>query len=1290
MKNLTKLFLAVVALFAYSCVTDTTGDLGVELGGGQTTEITLSLEESRTQLGEKVDGVYPLYWSEGDIIAVNGVASTALTAQQAGSSAATFTINGTLTAPYCIAYPAAPVGQVLFAENQVHAGDTTFGKGVSTMYAYGDSTGTELNHLTGVLKIGITGSANLTYAQISTIDRAPIAGAFALDFEKGELKATETSKSVINYSFGEGVQLSGDATYLHVAVPAGVYDELYVTLYDNEGGVMYATIKADDTKPLTAGNIREFKSAIAYAPNAEVFVVKDVASFKEFAAQAATLTKDVLFVADVDMSGEAWTPIEGYAGTLLGNGYAINGLTAPLFGTTNASFKGLHLTELNINETTTPNVGAFARYLTATDNVTPTIENCSASGKITVNCPEYTFQSKGKYLEFSVGGIIGYVAGAGVHNCVSRVDIDIKQMVAQSNTSAVSPVIGGIVGALNLFAKSDKTNVLAPMSNCVNYGDFTVANGTDNGETGYLTLSLGGCIGVQYNNNFTTLDTLTNYGDITFDANFSPSAEVQIGGVGGYFYTKGATNFTNHGKITLNSGKYFYTRVGGVIGYAVSDPIIANAYNNGDITINEGVETSSLIVGGIVATQTYTQSGGGSLTNSINRGDITLESNMPDYEGYYMIGGITGWNQCAIENCENYGNITSSSRLFDATDDETTLSIGGIAGYKTIAAIRNSKNDGDVTFTGSVETTEAAKLADVNLNIGALVGYSTYAFYDMFNEGDITIEAKVAGKLRVGGMGAVCYGPRTSTIKGNITIKSGTTVGDTIYIGGIGGTIKAGSETTSACNILVEEGVIVAGDAYIGGYAGYFYSNTLTTSINESRVEINGSIGKKLYGAGIAGTARKPITDCTNKGAFIVNATIGNAAGIGGIIGYVVEDDQKASTNLTNEAPISFLGKAVMGTFYIGGVIGYIDHSGTHSNLINKEGGVVTVATSDDSACAFRIGGAIGAVRDAVSNVTNYAPMYVSGGYADLHIGGAVCSQYNYDRTGLANYGTITADGVKATDDTLIGGIGAGGANLKVWSNSHNYGNIIVTDKSVFNKSLYVGGFFGKGEPSVNYAKVDGCSNEGNITVSSQSGAGVGANAGAYLRIGGLAGTIKPVDTAADFFTVANGYVNKGHITYNGTHTGDVMIGGFTGEMTYYDAEKWSGTIVNQGNINYNGTATGKSYVGGLIGWTSVPFSGGKVFCNVTGENYSGLGMIAGNTRADAVLTNCHCGGTTKAMVENTDGDKVWSDLEVSFENYFKYIYSTEIEANEALTDKCGYISAIDATPVDSTGAVIE
>ena len=50
MKNLTKILVAVMALFTgFACTTDVTEDLGVNLAG-QTT-LTISLEESRTQLG---------------------------------------------------------------------------------------------------------------------------------------------------------------------------------------------------------------------------------------------------------------------------------------------------------------------------------------------------------------------------------------------------------------------------------------------------------------------------------------------------------------------------------------------------------------------------------------------------------------------------------------------------------------------------------------------------------------------------------------------------------------------------------------------------------------------------------------------------------------------------------------------------------------------------------------------------------------------------------------------------------------------------------------------------------------------------------------------------------------------------------------------------------------------------------------------------------------------------------------------------------------------------------------
>ena len=427
MKNLTRIFFAIAALVAVSCTTDATEDLGIQLNGVGQTTLTISLEESRTQLGEAVNGLYPVAWCANDAISVNGIKSTSI-AIDSNASVASFSFSGVLNYPYAVAYPAAGEGKVLFADQQSYT-EGTFTDGAATMYGYAEAEGSlSLKHLTGVLKIGVTGDKTLAYAQISNVDRAPIAGEFALNFANGEVSPTETSKGVISYSFGEGVALSSEPTYIHVAVPAGVYDALYVTLYDNEGGVMYATVKADNEKPLTAGNVREFSNSIAYTPNSSVFVIKDVETLKAFATAAPTLTEDALFVADIDMTGETWTPIEGYAGTINGNGYSIKGMTAPLFGTTSASIKGLHLTDVNIYETVNPNVAPFARQLTATDTIEPVLEHCSASGKLTVDCQEYVYQNIGTYKEFSVSGLLGYVNGVAISDCVNRVDIDIKQL----------------------------------------------------------------------------------------------------------------------------------------------------------------------------------------------------------------------------------------------------------------------------------------------------------------------------------------------------------------------------------------------------------------------------------------------------------------------------------------------------------------------------------------------------------------------------------------------------------------------------------------------------------------------------------------------------------------------------------------------------------------------------------------------------------------------------------------------------------------------------------------------
>ena len=145
MKKLTKILASLVAVVAVSCTTDATQELGVDLGNnGALTEITLSLEESRTQLGEKAGDVYPLYWSEGDKIAINGVASTPLTAEYDGKSSAVFSLDGAIERPFHIVYPAPADGvvaatsglyPVTFPATQNYTVGT-FESGTAPMYGY--------------------------------------------------------------------------------------------------------------------------------------------------------------------------------------------------------------------------------------------------------------------------------------------------------------------------------------------------------------------------------------------------------------------------------------------------------------------------------------------------------------------------------------------------------------------------------------------------------------------------------------------------------------------------------------------------------------------------------------------------------------------------------------------------------------------------------------------------------------------------------------------------------------------------------------------------------------------------------------------------------------------------------------------------------------------------------------------------------------------------------------------------------------------------------------------------
>ena len=936
MKNLTKFFLAVVALFACSCATDATEDLGIALGGSETT-INLSLEQSRTELGTEANGIYPLYWSEGDKISVNGVESTEAAIDATNAAKAAF--NVTATAPYCIAYPAAPAGKVLFAEVQTHGGNGSFSSGVSTMYGYGESTlGVGLKHLTGVLKIGVKGSAVLKKAQISTIDRAPIAGPFDIDFQSGEVTATAESKQVIEYSFGEGAQLSDEATYLHVAVPAGQYDELYVTLYDAEGGIMYATVKADKQKPLVAGNVRNFAGAIEYVANADVFVISDVASLQKFAsdvtAASGVFTKDVVLVNDVDASEIEWTSLtwNSLVGdkrcTFNGNGYAIKGLKAPLFDILTANVKGLHLEDVNISTTATY-AGALANQLGGV------VENCTTSGVLNYNC-----SAAGAF----VGGICGIaIDGASFYNVTNYCAINPKK-----NHQLLYP--GGICGCIGSAATTVINNVVV-FDNCHNKGDITILAGK--GSTSRNTY-VGGIL-ASYHKPL-TMTNCTNSGNI--EHQLVNTKNSNLGGLIGRTYTGSVItveNCSNSGNISSYAKCAENTQIGGCFGYlaTLSNCKFRNLSNSGNIT-TDAVTTKAIHVGGIGGYITSIPETGvvGSLTNSGNillAGTTATSASAGGCFGYLGIGAPT------IDGMVNSGTVENIATT------ATISCCGGIVGYlpgdsSKNANLSNFTNKGTVTLGGVVGT---------RAYLGGIAGYFVSQSDGCTNVSNFTNEATA-----------------TVTMKADFAIAEGATTSDKPTVGGVFGYTSYNhltNVTNEAQLIWAEEGKATSSPAQnellVGGAIGQHYYGKINTLTNKGAVVFkadNRDHHHHLGGViGQLGAYGHAVTGLYNSGDITLEATCGTKrCRLGGLVGVLYRSD---ISECLNTGTITYNALKVSNQMFIAGGVGYsYTGSGDNLNTINvKNKGKVIINEGTGSAGAdIRIAGIIGYMNNDTTNTT--------------------------------------------------------------------------------------------------------------------------------------------------------------------------------------------------------------------------------------------------------------------------------------------------------------------------------
>ena len=1215
MKNLTKIFVAVAALFVgFACTTDATEDLGVNLGG-QTT-LTISLEESRTQLGEKVDGIYSLYWSENDQISVNGVASNALAAAEAGKANATFVFGGQLSHPYSVVYPATAANEVVFLASQSY-NEGTFCAGAAPMYGYAESAADpiQMKHLAGALRFDVKGSATLTSLVVEA-ENGVIAGTYSVDCTNGALtpKEGETSNKV-TLSFGDGLTLSEVATPIYVAIPAGEYGLVSVTLNTTEGEKM--VVKFDTSaKAVAAGKVREFSAFEFAATASDEFVIDSKEALIAFAANP---TKSAVVTANIDMTGEAWTPIENYgAFTFDGGNFEIKGLSAPLFGTTSATIKNVKLVDVAIVETNSHAIGEKEAVLSgalAYHLLGGSVDKCYASGSVEVNNTTHNAEAIiGDYYDICLGGMIGILDGATMTNCENHINVTVTSMWNDAHASGFSVKGGAMIG---MIAGG------STITDSENYGNFTYNAKHTKGKGHHLGAMTGGS---NVSGAIKVFKKCTNHGNITISEGATRRNAFYIGGVSGYLNgsVEEISHLTNLGCGYLygvgNSQEY---RVGGITGsinseisYLVNGS--ATDATKGCFIIKNDVGTTKC--GNVYLAGMAYSTGGNTISNSTNYGALTIEGETANT----YLGGILGTQSCGtISKCSNYGKLTHNLTTV------ATVNVGGILAQCYVAAdstvetplvIEGCNNYGPICYNAAASTTNSGLRI-----IGGLVGYGNaknnlipYTLKDCVSAGTMVFVDQSGATTEVAYGGAFAYPQYGKEV--NLT------------------NVKVSAKMYTGSNVNLETGVATpikdhteGGKFKMAGMCAMFTKHTIATNCDFSgliQVDSKFTVGDSIHfgGYGGYGAGRYEIINSTFSGTINYSENCSHSGGfvdISGFLGYAAHSDATMLQTYTNS------GVTKSGVIRVAGDV-------TNAKVLYVAG---IIATTSSKVTPIEMNGCynLGTIT-LTKDVQTTGNIYV-GGLVGLRSTTEKASNLTF--TGCYNEGNITAD-VTSCGVLAVGGICA-------------YATMACTAISAEYPK-----FYNKGAIKVGT----------NLTSDNKAAITTAVNVGGYL-----AWMQNNVTKNFD----AN-FVNHGEIVVKNVTTPALYVGGVFGQMTKAPTIKSGVVLTNVGDITVTDCALTNetSYVGGIAACSLCAIPNAVCYANINGafstDKNANVGMIMGNPRATGTLaTGSSIGGTITKYYEYVEEayTNVYMDVTLDGSNYTKYIYggdSSEADGCSVLT----------------------
>lgn len=590
--------------------------------------------------------------------------------------------------------------------------------------------------------------------------------------------------------------------------------------------------------------------------------------------------------------------------------------------------------------------------------------------------------------------------------------------------------------------------------------------------------------------------------------------------------------------------------------------------------------------------------------------------------------------------------------------------------------------------------------------VGAVCGYSNGSLKGDTVDGT---EAKVEAALtsaQAQGIGGVAGVIEVSDSQSVIKLSASGTVTGTLPTDGtacgIGGI--AGSLTTNGAAVkTLTNSAAVTGNRSVGGIAGYFSGKDQATGKDMADCKNEGLILSSTaaddhslaghYIGGIVGYAHNAsLSECRSRAGYADGYTYKQedrdklrGRYVGGIVGY---GEQSVLYDCETEA-----NGYVLGSEYVGGIIGALNQSDTQTALLSENGTRTTVNASYVIGNSY-VGGIIGENKGG-STIKNCVNTGVVAGY-NVFIGG-ICgaNENNAAIINCASYVSDTNNAIyrRVTDWGAVGSY-AGGLT------GYNSGTITFSDKdnAVSTRSVagivvgrhYVGGLVGyndtNGTIDINYTLIGG-----RVAATGDCVGGlIGLNASTKLLEKKL--TIKPSSVQGRYYVggaIGANVVNPGEdVTVSGlkvdnslgTVTAEAFCGGLIGyQRTYTEKDRAGGTLyallpgIAANNSNVPGTVKASTNTH-TITITADGNSAGRLSAvsnNMTIRAYAYAGGIIGSCEPQTRMKVEHClnaGGFDRPAEDTFPDSKLKTGVDmVSYLQAQKYT-----DAAKALSDELG------------------